>query len=179
MAEFRLQQKQKAQLSTQQIISSQLLQLPLANLEQRIYEELQENPLLDAVEAEKENSLDERERSSASSSGQSSGEHFFQAVQFDSFHEILLKQLALQENIERGEVEVAIEILGNLDSDGYFVEDPEVIVDSLRIAGLEVDGDEVEAIRLKILHLDPPVWRRLISGNGCLCSCISREEKPQ
>ncbi|KAA6232657.1 RNA polymerase factor sigma-54 [Chlorobium phaeovibrioides] len=156
MAEFRLQQKQKAQLSTQQIISSQLLQLPLANLEQRIYEELQENPLLEAVEAEKENSLDERERSSASSSGQSSGEHFFQAVQFDSFHEILLKQLALQENIERGEVEVAIEILGNLDSDGYFVEDPEVIVDSLRIAGLEVDGDEVEAIRLKILHLDPP-----------------------
>ncbi|HCD36433.1 MAG TPA: RNA polymerase sigma-54 factor [Chlorobium sp.] len=156
MAEFRLQQKQKAQLSTQQIISSQLLQLPLANLEQRIYEELQENPLLEAVEAEKENSLDERERSSASSGGQSSGEHFFQAVQFDSFHEILLKQLALQENIERGEVEVAIEILGNLDSDGYFVEDPEVIVDSLRIAGLEVDGDEVEAIRLKILHLDPP-----------------------
>jgi len=80
MAEFSLQQKQKAQLSTQQIISSQLLQLPLANLEQRIYEELQENPLLEAVEAEKENTLDERERSPAASSSQSSGEHFFQAV---------------------------------------------------------------------------------------------------
>jgi len=156
MAEFSLQQKQKAQLSTQQIISSQLLQLPLANLEQRIYEELQENPLLEAVEAEKENTLDERERSPAASSSQSSGEHFFQAVQLDSFHEILLKQLALLEDIGRREVEVAIEILGNLDSDGYFVETPEVIVDSLRLGGLEVESQEVEEIRLTILHLDPP-----------------------
>ncbi|MDT9546312.1 MAG: RNA polymerase factor sigma-54 [Chlorobium phaeovibrioides] len=156
MAEFSLQQKQKAQLSTQQIISSQLLQLPLANLEQRIYEELQENPLLEAVEAEKENTLDERERSPAASSSQSSGEHFFQAVQLDSFHEILLKQLALHEDIGRREVEVAIEILGNLDSDGYFVETPEVIVDSLRLGGLEVESQEVEEIRLTILHLDPP-----------------------
>ncbi len=44
MAEIRLQQKQQQQLSVQQILSSQLLQLPMQNLEQRIYDEVQENP---------------------------------------------------------------------------------------------------------------------------------------
>ena len=50
MPDIRLQQKQKLLLSAQQILSSQLLQLPMLNLEQRIYEELQENPLLEVVE---------------------------------------------------------------------------------------------------------------------------------
>ena len=54
MSDIRLQQKQKLLLSTQQILSSQLLQLPMLNLEQRIYEELQENPLLEVIEERKD-----------------------------------------------------------------------------------------------------------------------------
>jgi RNA polymerase sigma-54 factor len=50
MAEIRLQQRQTVQLSAQQVITSQLLQLPLNQLEQRIYEEVQENPMLELVE---------------------------------------------------------------------------------------------------------------------------------
>ena len=50
MVDIRLQQKQTLQFSAQQILSSQLLQLPMQNLEERIYEEVQENPLLELVE---------------------------------------------------------------------------------------------------------------------------------
>ena len=67
MSEIRLQQKQKLLLSAQQILSSQLLQLPMLNLEQRIYEELQENPLLEVVEERKDTAgdvADDRDRKS-------------------------------------------------------------------------------------------------------------------
>ncbi|TCD48389.1 RNA polymerase factor sigma-54 [Chlorobium sp. N1] len=190
MPEFRLQQKQKALLSVQQILGSQLLQLPLVNLEQRINEELQENPLLEAVEGARDSvselpadsssgemfdeldrfsksSLKEQERQASREERRESmpsfsyekggGEHFFQAVQHDSFHETLLRQLTLQEDVGREEIQVAIEILGNLDEDGYFSEDPSVIVDGLRLGGLdEVEEQDVENMRRMILRLDPP-----------------------
>lgn len=190
MAEFRLQQKQKALLSVQQILGSQLLQLPLVSLEQRINEELQENPLLEPVEGARDtvaelgadgasgemfdevdrfskSALREQERLAAREASRESmpsfsyekggGEHFFQAVQHDSFHETLLRQLALQEETGRDDIQVAIEILGNLDDDGYFTEDPSVLVDSLRLAGMEdVEEEEVERMRRRILRLDPP-----------------------
>lgn len=187
MQEFALQQKQKAQLSFQQILGSQLLQLPLANLEQRINEELQENPLLEAVEgvrdrvedgggddtASSDEMFDEIDRFSKSSlkesaSGESgearlsftrdSGqkERFFQAVQHDSFHETLLKQLALLEGVGAREGAIALEILGNLDGDDYFKEEPGVLSVSLGEAGLEVGEEDIEAVRRQILYLDPP-----------------------
>jgi RNA polymerase sigma-54 factor len=189
MPEFRLQQKQKALLSVQQILGSQLLQLPLASLEQRINEELQENPLLEPVEGARDSiaelgeaapsgemfdevdrfsksALKEQERLSARQDARESmpsfsydrggGEHFFQAVQHDSFHETLLRQLALQEGVGRAEVLLAIEILGNLDDDGYFTEGASVIIDSLRLSGMEAEEKDVEEMRRRILKLDPP-----------------------
>ena len=192
MPEIRLQQKQKLLLSAQQILSSQLLQLPMLNLEQRIYEELQENPLLELVEERKDTAgdvaddgdreesddmFDSIERFRKSSLKESrdaplpvettegrlsfayeSGpkERFFQAVQHDSFHEILLKQLALQEGIGRRDVMIAVEILGNLDGDGYFTEEYSVIIDSLQLEGLDVTKKELETVLRKIWFLDPP-----------------------
>jgi RNA polymerase sigma-54 factor len=58
MQGIKLQQKQKTQLSAQQILGSQLLQLPLLSLEQRIYEEIQENPLLE-LDEERKDSVDD------------------------------------------------------------------------------------------------------------------------
>jgi len=192
MPDFRLQQKQKQLLSTQQILSSQLLQLPMLNLEQRMYEELQANPMLEFVEERKDTAgdvaddsyreesddmFDSVERFSKSSlneryeappSGEAaegrlsfayeSGpkERFFQAVQHDSFHEILLKQLTLQEGVGRREVMIAIEILGNLDGDGYFTEEYSVLADSLQLEGVEVSNKELERVLRKIWFLDPP-----------------------
>ena len=193
MAEIRLQQRQtqSLQLTAQQVLTSQLLQLPLNQLEQRIYEELQENPMLELVEESrqidsrdgttpaagaddsqemfdsegrfdratlKERSGDKAPGISARSSGSSSGgeDRFFQAVQHDTFHEQLLRELSLQEGIDRREVLIAAEILGNLDGDGYFTEEPEVIIDGLREADIETDEAEIRAIQKRIWYLDPP-----------------------
>ena len=164
----------------------------MLNLEQRIYEELQENPLLELVEERKDTAgdvaddgdreesddmFDSIERFRKSSLKESrdaplpgettegrlsfayeSGpkERFFQAVQHDSFHEILLKQLALQEGIGRRDVMIAVEILGNLDGDGYFTEEYSVIIDSLQLEGLDVTKKELETVLRKIWFLDPP-----------------------
>jgi RNA polymerase sigma-54 factor len=194
MAEIRLQHRQTAQLSAQQVISSQLLQLPLAQLEQRIYDEVQENPMLEIVEErhpgdgpqiadtgsrasdtqEMFDSVSRFDRTSmkdrseaASRRGESEGrpsftssggseERFFQAVQHDTFHEQLLRELSLQEDIDQREVLIAAEILGNLDSDGYMTEDPEVIVEGLESAGIMTDEAEIRSIQRRIWYLDPP-----------------------
>ncbi|NTU96884.1 MAG: RNA polymerase factor sigma-54 [Chlorobiaceae bacterium] len=192
MPGIKLQQKQKTQLSAQQILGSQLLQLPLLSLEQRIYEELQENPLLELEEERKDSvddsvteaglkesdemfdsldrfrksSLNER-RESPSPYEESDGrmsftydsspkERFFQAVQHDSFHETLLRQLSLQEDIGRREIRIAVEVLGNLDSDGYLTEKDDVIIDSLELEDIEVNRKELESIIRRIRFLDPP-----------------------
>ncbi|NTU68561.1 MAG: RNA polymerase factor sigma-54 [Chlorobiaceae bacterium] len=194
MAEIRLQHRQTAQLSAQQVISSQLLQLPLTQLEQRIYDEVQENPMLEIVEERQpgdgsgtadapapaidsrdmfdsvsrfdRNSMKERPaaasgeggvdgRTGFNSSGPS-GDRFFQAVQHDTLHERLLRELSLQDGIDRREVLIAAEILGNLDGDGYLTEEPDVIIDGLEQAGIMADEGEVRAIQRRIWYLDPP-----------------------
>ncbi|HHE31282.1 MAG TPA: RNA polymerase sigma-54 factor [Chlorobaculum parvum] len=189
MAEIRLQQSQSFQLTAQQVLTSQLLQLPLNQLEQRIYEEVQDNPMLELVEEPRQpenrsesgvepspddspEMFDSEERfdratlksrpespSSGKTGGVSSGdseERFFQAVQHDTFHEQLLRELLLQEGIGQREVLIAAEILGNLDSDGYFTEEPEVVIDGLREVEIETDEDEIRTIRQRISYLDPP-----------------------
>ncbi|NTU58237.1 MAG: RNA polymerase factor sigma-54 [Chlorobiaceae bacterium] len=202
MAEIRLQQRQTAQLSAQQVITSQLLQLPLGQLEQRIYEEVQENPMLELVEerlsgeglfnAEKPSVSGDtpdmfdsaarpdryamKERTDIPYKGEDAGvrqrfsssggaeERFFQAVHHESFHEQLLRELSLQEGIDRREVLIAAEILGNLDSDGYLTEDAGVIIEGLEQVGIQVDEAEVRAIQKKIWYLEPP---GIAVGNLC------------
>lgn len=193
MAEIRLQQKQKATLSARQVLSSQLLQLPLVNLEERIYDELQENPMLELVaepkdaagdlpldepvaqeEEEPFNSLESfsedsrRERNPSLSRDAGSGgrlhssqggfrqERFFQAVQHDSLTERLLGQLRLQEDVGERELAIAVEILGNLDGDGYLADTLDVILTGLSHNGIEASKAEVKHILAKIHYLDPP-----------------------
>ncbi|AAM72426.1 MAG TPA: RNA polymerase sigma-54 factor [Chlorobaculum sp.] len=192
MAEMRLQQRQTAQLSAQQVMTNQLLQLPLMQLEQRIYDEVQDNPMLELVEerrqddgaagstqaatadsAEMFDSVSRFERSSMKvradggnretvSAGRTSGsasggeERFFQAVQHDTLHERLLRDLSLQEGIGEREVRIAAEILGNLDSDGYLTEPLEVIIDGLRQSDIDASEADVREIQQKIWYLDPP-----------------------
>jgi RNA polymerase sigma-54 factor len=193
MPEIKLQQRQKALLSAQQILSSQLLQLPLLNLEQRIYDELQENPMLelageqkdtagdiitdddsfsdddmpDSIERFSKSSLLKEPEQASPAKESTDGrlnftyenapqERFFQAVQHDSFDEQLLRQLALQEGFGEREVLIAIEILGNLDPDGYLTEETDVILAGLERSGMEVGEEEVERVLRKISSLDPP-----------------------
>jgi RNA polymerase sigma-54 factor len=62
----------------------------------------------------------------------------------------------LHEEVGEREVMIAIEILGNLDGDGYFTDEYTMIVDSLHFEGLDVSEGEVQAVAHKIHFLDPP-----------------------
>ena len=41
---------------------------------------------------------------------------------------------------------IAIEVLGNLDGDGYFTEEYSVVFDDLRLEGLDVSKKELESV---------------------------------
>src|SRR6476620_9764804 len=56
-----LQQKLLQKLSPQQIQLMKLLQVPTANLEERIKEELEENPALEVSDEDHEDNFDEKE----------------------------------------------------------------------------------------------------------------------
>ncbi len=181
MPDIKLRQSQRAQLSSQQIMTSQLLQLPLLHLEQRIFDELEDNPMLE-LEEQKSESVDDAiksddgegddmfdfvDRFDKTKKDDSDGvmqftidnrpkESFVQAVQQDSGEETLLKDLSLQEGMGAREVLIASEILGNLDHDGYLKDDLSVIVDGLERNGIDVDEKEVQAILKKVRTLDPP-----------------------
>jgi len=182
MSELKLQQAQKAQLSLQQILSSQLLQLPLQRLEQRIYQELQDNPMLELVEEQKDAQLADDPGSDTVDDGQDDGEmfdvlerfdkdrdgvlqftvdntpreQFVQAVQHDSVEENMLREFALLEDVTPEELIIAAEVLGNLDTDGYFLEDPEVVVMGIaREHDVDVDFDDVERVRLRLVAMEP------------------------
>ncbi len=80
MSNIQLQQSQQLRLSSQQIITSQLLQLPLLHLEQRIYDELENNPMLE-LEEKKSESVDD---SGAHSDGGESGDMFGSIDRFEN-----------------------------------------------------------------------------------------------
>lgn len=211
MADIRLQQKQALQFSAQQILSSQLLQLPMQNLEERIYEELQENPFLELVEEQKESvgdgageidrsagddmfdSLERfsksslKERSDVSPSGETSEgrinfthespskERFFQAVHHDSFHDTLLKQLALHEDVKEREVKIALRFS---------------VILMVMVTLLKGILLLLTVCTFRVLNFLKAIWRRfgaksfflihrvlqpVICVNGFLCSCRSRQ----
>ena len=62
MSKQRLQQKQKFNLTPQQIQFLSLLQIPLSSLNSRIQEELEENPALEESEKSEDISIDEIEQ---------------------------------------------------------------------------------------------------------------------
>ena len=67
MPKQRLQQKQKFNLTPQQIQFLSLLQIPLSSLNSRIQEELEENPALEESEKSEDISIDEIEQESTNS----------------------------------------------------------------------------------------------------------------
>ena len=67
MPKQRLQQKQKFNLTPQQIQFLSLLQIPLSSLNSRIQEELEENPALEESEKSEDISIDEIEQETTNS----------------------------------------------------------------------------------------------------------------
>lgn len=176
-----LSHKLEQKLSPQQIQLMKLLQVPTMELDQRVQQELEENPALEEgaeevedefeqEEYEEEPSEDERDfeldeymsddeptyKTSISNKGKDDDEKAIPLSSGKSFQERMLSQLNLQQLTER-EVLIATYLIGSLDDAGYLERDLEAVVDDLAFSqNVMIEEEELAKILEYVQQLDPP-----------------------
>jgi RNA polymerase sigma-54 factor len=202
MLNQKLQQKLLQKLSPQQILLMKLLQIPSIALEQRIKQEVEENPALDeGAEIDEMNDAGEEfeepdtkdadneefsledylqddevpsYKLSANNSSYDDEQKEVPLSQGMSFHELLLSQLGLHNLDEREEV-IAETIIGNIDDSGYLQRDLEALEDDLAFSyNVMTDQKELERI-LKVIQSFDPVGVGGRSLQECLLIQLDRE----
>lgn len=166
-----LEQKLQQRLSPQQIQGIKLLELPTLQLEQRVKQEIEENPVLEEEEKH-EDEQDEKgdlsledyirnEESAASyklktNNTSKDDEHRQPTLsQGVSLQEFLVDQLAYHD-LDEKEMVIARFVIGTLDDDGYLRRPTESITDDIAFTqGVEVTDDQVEKVIGVIQTLDP------------------------
>ena len=151
MLKFEQKLSQKQVLSPQQILQARLLQLSTIKLEEKILNELEENPVLEQVEStnDKEDVLDEEIDDSLDLSPDDEYEpvDFYDRSKIPldipvgenlDFIETLLDQLKLAD-INDSEKAIAEEILWNLDEQGFLTADLNVIADRFNREEIEIE----------------------------------------
>lgn len=181
MQKLGLNQSLQQKLSPQQIQFIKLLQVPTAELESRIEEELESNPALEEGE-EKEvqedpNSEEEIPETTASEEevdikdylqdddysgykmqgdGDEEEERDMPIPMSTSLHELLMNQLDFL-GLDEKEYIIGKQLVGSIETDGYIRRDLEAIVNDLAFSqGIETEAEEVERILRKIQTFDPP-----------------------
>ena len=174
-----LKLKQLQRLSPQQIQFIQLLQVPTASLEQRIKEELEENPALEEdssdYESESETEEDQKEEDELdfdlSEYLEDDGIADFRTKDLNyedddddkespyakrnSFHEKLMAQAGELDLSERDRA-ILVHIIGSIDSDGYLRRPLMNLSDDLAFTqNLMVSEEDLEHLLLKIQGFDP------------------------
>ena len=168
-------------LSPQQLLLMKLLQLPSTRLEQRIKEEVENNPMLE-IESEPphtEESLDNNPTID-------DGEGDFHGLDIDdyfdddysyrerlerdrniderhpdlvdppSFTESLLDQLAMQPLSDR-QRKICVELIGSIDASGYLRRDLQMIANDLAFrSDIDPSDDEMEQLLHIVQSFDPP-----------------------
>jgi RNA polymerase sigma-54 factor len=190
-----LYQKQLQKLSPQQIQLMKLLQVPTAQLEERIKEEIEENPALEEAEdgheteydeskdefsdtntedTEMDGSVDEYDNIDISeyvSDGDDEvGDYKLKDTNYPEldegkeipikvergFNEFMLEQLGML-TIDEHQKKVALQIIGNLDDDGYLRREFSAIVDDLAFRqNISTTEEEIAELVLQIQQFDPP-----------------------
>lgn len=164
-------------LSPQQIQLMKLLQVPTMELDQRIKQEIEENPALeegadrDEEEFESNDEQDIKEdedfdigdylsddadyKTRVSNKGKDDEEKVIPLSGDQTFQERMTEQLHLL-NLSETEFMIAITIIGNLDESGYLNREVEAIVDDLAFsANVSTSDEEVEYVLTVIQDLDP------------------------
>jgi RNA polymerase sigma-54 factor len=182
MQRLGLNQSLQQKLSPQQIQFIKLLQVPTAELESRIEEELEINPALEEGEdeqpedkAEQEEAFDEVEAKNEedvdlkdylgdddsigykmqSEGGGDEDDREMPIPMSTSLHEQLMSQLGYLGLNERQDA-IGKQLVGSIEADGYIRRDLEAIVNDLAFSqGIETAVDEVETILKKIQTFDP------------------------
>lgn len=182
MIKQHLSQKLLQKLSPQQIQFIKLLQLNTLNFEERVDEELLENPALESgkdEEEEIEQNFEENEFDYESTkeeidvsdymndddggvhlSGEYQGgdeeKEFMPAVYFSSFRERMLEQVTGALRTDEDEL-LASQIIGTLDDDGYLRRPLSAIKNDLLFTqNIRTDVETLEKILAYIQALDPP-----------------------
>ena len=190
-----LYQRQLQKLSPQQIQLMKLLQVPTAVLDERIKEEMEENPALELDEEghedeydetndefkdketdefEAEGSVDEYENIDISEyvndGDDEVGDYKLRDENYpeidDSrviphkvetgFNELMLEQLG-QLSLNEHQQQVAEQVIGNLDDDGYLRREISSIVDDLAFRqNIHTTEEEISQLVLQIQQFDPP-----------------------
>ena len=174
-----LQQRLLQKLSPQQIQLMKMLQLPTIELEKRIKEELELNPALDEGEEQHQESSEENVDSSiekrddfnyqdyvndetpyyktqSNNSYKEQEDNYTPLSLGDSFTEKLISQISLRIKNEK-QLNIAEQIIGNLDESGYLRRELFNIVDDLAFSqNILTSEEEVEQVLLEVQELDPP-----------------------
>jgi len=177
-----LEQKLLQKLSPQQIQMIKLLEIPALQLEQRIKNELEENPVLEEGEKNEDldNSYEEQEEQGEGDQDEFSFEDYMEDddipsyklhasnvskddkkedIPFSvsvSFHEHLENQIGLKSLTER-QYMLALYIIGNIDDDGYLRRKLESIANDLSFTqNVKTSEEELEKVLKIIQDLDPP-----------------------
>lgn len=204
MLKQRLEHKLLQKLSPQQIQLMKLIQIPTMELDQRIKQELEENPALEEgldeehdddyketddfddyddsrSEAEKEIDIndylsdDADYKTSVNNKGADDDEYHVPLSQGSSFHERLTDQIHLRFLSEKQKT-IAEIVIGNIDDDGYLSRPLINIVDDLAFSmNISVTEQEVEEVLEIVQDCDP-------AGVGARdlkeCLILQLERKP-
>lgn len=207
MQKLHLSQVLSQKLSPQQIQFIKLLQVPTAELEARVEEELEINPALEEgreeekKEAEEDNFEDNYEEDLGYDNNEVNLDDYLNddyggyKMQGDgnyspdeedrempissgiSLHEQLIAQLGFLKLDERQKT-IGKQLIGSIENDGYIRRDLEAIINDLAFSqNIETDLDEMEEILRKIQGFDPA---GIAARNlqECLLIQLERKEHP-
>ncbi len=184
MQKLGLNQSLSQKLSPQQIQFIKLLQIPTAELEARIEQELEVNPALEeGKDKEEETASDDYEEDDVEredlnedlsiddylSEDDVNGYKMYGDGNFSddedrdmpipsatSLNEQLLSQLNFL-GLDERRFTIAMQLVGSIESDGYIRRDLDAIINDLAFSqNIETDIEEVEEILKKIQQFDPP-----------------------
>ena len=163
MPQLKQRQSLRQILTPQQVIQASILQLNVSNLEQKILDELESNPVLDQAETQDDEEVnnsedeevdfeedpDEYEPASIYDNTDKKNRELPVREQLD-FAEGLVRQLD-NFNLLDWERAIAEDILWNLDENGYLAVDPILIADRY-----DRGQEEIKHVQDKLQELDPP-----------------------
>jgi RNA polymerase sigma-54 factor len=206
MQKLHLSQSLSQKLSPQQIQFIKLLQVPTAELDTRVEEELEINPALEeGKDEDKKDSEEEFEDNYEEESNfeekevniedylnddysgykmQGDGNYTSEEDQREipvsggiSLHEQLIAQMGFLKLDERQKI-IARQLIGSIENDGYIRRDLEAIINDLVFSqNIETDVDEIEEILRKIQTFDPAgIAARNLQE--CLILQLERKEHP-
>ena len=204
MIKQQLTQKQQQKLSPLQIQQIKLLELTGLEIEDRINQELEENPALEEVydsDSEDDGLDSDPESGNDSEEDISLGDYRTEDdipdyklqqpyysdkntreeipySEGESFQEYLLDQFRLK-NLPEEQIRIGEYLIGNMGEDGYIRRSLEAISDDLAFQyGWEVSVPEIEAALKIVQQLEPP-GIGAVSLQNCLLIQLKRKEKTQ